>query len=68
MKHDIMEFANYVGNTTPYTYGKSLKEIVKQLEVDMSKIYDLFHHNGLKVNPGKFHFLLYPIRRQWDLL
>ena len=60
MKHDIMEFANYVGNTTPYTYGQSFKEMVKQLEVDMSKIYDLFHHNGLKVNPGKFHCLLNP--------
>ena len=26
----------------------------------MSKTGEWFHHNGFKVNPGKFHFLLSP--------
>ena len=60
MEYDAIEFAGYPDDTTPYTYGQSFDEIIEKLETDMSNICELFHHNGFKVNPGKFHFLISP--------
>ena len=60
MEYDAIEFASYADDTTPYTYGQSFDEIIEKLEIDMSKICEWFHHNGLKANPGKFYFLLSP--------
>ena len=58
MEYDAIEFASYADDTTPYTYGQSFDKIIEKLEIDMSKTFEWFHHNGFKVNPRKFHFLL----------
>ena len=60
MEYDAIEFQSYADDTTPYTYGENFNEIIDKLEIDMSKICELFHHNGFKANPGKFHFLIIP--------
>ena len=60
MEYDATEFASYVDDTTPYTYGQSFDEIIEKLETDMSTICEWLHHNGFKSNPGKFHFSLSP--------
>ena len=60
MEYDAIEFASYVDDTTPYTYGQSFDEIIEKLETDMSTICEWLHHNGFKSNPGKFHFSLSP--------
>ena len=38
MEYDVIEFASYADDTTPYTYGQSFDEIIEKLEIDMSKI------------------------------
>ena len=60
IEYEAIEFAGYPDDTTPYTYGQSFDEIIEKLETDMSNICELFHHNGFKVNSGKFLFLLSP--------
>ena len=60
MEFDAIKFASCADDTTPYTYGQSFDEIIKKLETDMPNIFEWFHHNGFKANPGKCHFLLSP--------
>ena len=48
IEYEVIEFAGYPDDTTPYTYGQSFDEIIEKLETDMSNICELFHHNGLK--------------------
>ena len=38
MEYDLMEYATYADNTTPYTCGQSFDEIIEKLEIEMSKI------------------------------
>ena len=60
IEYDAIEFASYEDDTTHYTYGQSLDEIIEKLEIDMSKICEWFHHNCFKANPGRYHFSLSP--------
>ena len=60
MEFDAIGFASYADDTTPYTYGQSFDEMIEKLETDMSNIFEWFHYNVFKANPGKFHFLLSP--------
>ena len=60
----MIEFASYADDTTPNTYVQSFDEIIEILETDMPNIYEWFHLNRFKANPGKFHFFTKPIRRQ----
>lgn len=57
MKYGTKQFASYVDNTNPYTYGQNVDEIVEKLEINMSKIGKWFHHNSFKSNPGTIHAL-----------
>ena len=50
MKFDSIEFASYVDDTVPYTYGQSFNEIIEKLETDMSHICEWFHYNDFKAN------------------
>ena len=63
-EYGTIEFASYADDTTPNTYVQSFDEIIEILERDMPNIYEWFHHNRFKANPGKFHFFTKPIRRQ----
>ena len=38
MEYDVIEFASYVYDTTPYTYGQYFDEIIEKLVTDMSNI------------------------------
>ena len=58
MEYDVIEFASYVYDTTPYTYGQYFDEIIEKLVTDMSNICEWSHHNGFKPNPGTLNFLL----------
>ena len=48
MEDDTTEFASYADDTTPYTYGQISDEIMRNLELDMSKSCELFLLNGCK--------------------
>ena len=50
MKFDPIEFASYVDDTIPYTYGQCFNEIIEKLETDMSHICEWFHYNDFKAN------------------
>lgn len=59
MEYDAIEFASHADGTVPYkNYGKSFNEIIGKLEIDISNIYEWFHHDGFKASPEKFHFLV----------
>ena len=38
MEYDAIEFASYADDSTLYSYGQSLDEIIEKLEMDMSNI------------------------------
>ena len=59
-EYDAIEFTSCADDIIPYNYGQSFDEVIKKLEIDMTNIYDWFHQNGFKANPGKFHFFLSP--------
>ena len=58
--YDTVEFASYVEETTLYSYGQRLDEVIEKLEIDVSKCFEWFYDNSFKANPGKFLSLLSP--------
>ena len=49
---------SYADDTTPYAYAKEFPEVISQLQLTSTKIFDWFKDNHFKVNPGKSHLLL----------
>ena len=57
--HDIdIDLANYADDTSPYAYDLELDKVIKLLEKNIDKFFDLFSDNFLKANPDKCHLLI----------
>ena len=48
MEDATTEFASYADDTKPYTYGQIFDEIMRNLELDVSKSRELFLLNDFK--------------------
>ena len=53
-----IDLANYADDTTPYAYDLELDKVIKSLEKNIHKFFDLFSDNFLKANPDKCHLLI----------
>ena len=51
-----IDFASYADNNTPYCMGKTIEEVINQLEKPSISISEWFGNNGMKANPDKCHF------------
>ena len=54
---EIIDFANYVDNNTPYTCNFQIEKVTETLEKNAEKLFQWFYNKFLKVNPEKCHFL-----------
>ena len=52
-----IEIASYVDNSTPYTTGNSIQEVIQKLGNPAKALLHWFTDNQMKVNPDKSHFL-----------
>ena len=55
---DDSEIASYVDDTIPYSCADGVPRVITQLHSTASKLFSWFTNNHVKVNQGKFHFLL----------
>ena len=55
---DDSEIASYVDDTIPYSCADGVPRVITQLHSTVSKLFSWFTNNHVKVNQGKFHFLL----------
>ena len=53
-----VEISSFADDTTPYTVGGTLNNVIENLEQISSKLFDWFHANEMKANEGKSHLLL----------
>ena len=51
-------FANYADNTTPYTVGSNMTEVLTNLSCHAQKLFTWFANNQMKANYDKCHLLL----------
>ncbi len=47
------EVCNFADDTTIYTLGKDIEDVVLNLEEDLSNTLDWFRDNHMAANPGK---------------
>ena len=52
------DICNFADDNTLYSCGKRLTEIKENLVSDTKSILNWFRLNSLKVNPGKFQFMI----------
>ena len=52
------KICNFADDNTLYSYYKELWTIISNLEYEMTSILSWFRYNSLKVNPGKFQFII----------
>ena len=55
---NVIDFASYADNNTPYCIGKTPEEVMSQLEKSSKSVFEWFESNGMKGNPDKCHLLL----------
>ena len=55
---NVIDFASYADDSTPYCIGKTPEEVISQLEKSSKSIFEWFENNGMKANPDKCHLLL----------
>ena len=55
---DDSEIASYADDTIPYSCADGVPSVITQLQSTASKLFSWLTNNHVKVNPGKFHFLL----------
>ena len=53
--YDTVEFASYVEETTLYSYGQRLDEVIEKLEIDVSKFLNGFMITVLKPTQESFN-------------
>ena len=51
-------FANYADDTTPYTVGSNITEVLTNLPCHAQKLFTWFANNQMKANDDKWHLLL----------
>ena len=56
--NDNVNIRSYADNTTPYTSGRNIKEIIETLENTSITMFSWFKFNDMKANPDKCHLLL----------
>ena len=54
----MSEVCNFVNDSTLYSSDKELEIVFRNLETDFSNVLAWFNINPLKVNPGKFQFMV----------
>ena len=52
-----IEIASYVDDSTPYTTGNSIEEVIQKLGNPAKALLQWFTDNQMKANPDKSHFL-----------
>lgn len=53
-----MDIVNYADDTTPFSIGKNINEVIEKIEYAAIIIFTWFENNGMKANQEKSHFLL----------
>ena len=53
------EICNYADDTTIYVFGHELEHMVSSLETDAQKLSKWIFDNSMKLNPEKFHLLIF---------
>lgn len=53
-----MDIVNYADDTTPFSIGKNINEVIEKVEYAAIIIFTWFENNGMKANQEKSHFLL----------
>ena len=54
----MSEVCNFADNNTLYSSNKELEMVFRNLETDLNNVLAWFNINLLKVNPGKFQFMI----------
>ena len=53
------EFASYADDNTPYTSGQNINnDVIRTLENNSIRLFELFSNNQMEANKGKYHLLL----------
>ena len=64
LNYDLLDFASYADDTTPYICGQDFNNIIKVLEPIVNKLFNWFRQNGLLASSAKRHFLTRPYERR----
>ena len=54
----MSEVCNFADDNTLYSSNKELEVVFRNLETDLSNVLAWFNINSVKVNPGKFQFMV----------
>ena len=54
---NIIDFASYAGDNTPYVIGENTKEVIAALENSSKELIQWLSNNQMKVNDNKYHLL-----------
>ena len=54
-----IDFASYADVNTPYITDESAEKVVDKLEIEAKSLFKWFSDNLMKVNPDKWHLLIY---------
>ena len=52
------EVCNFVDDNTLYSVGKNIESVISDLKTDLVGVLEWLKINSLKVNPGKFQFMV----------
>ena len=58
------EVCNFADDTTIYTFGKDIEDVVLNLEEDLSNTLDWFRDYHMAANPGKFQVMFLGLREK----
>ena len=62
------EICNFVDDTTIYTNGNNIKNVILSFEEDLSNTLNWFRVNHMVANPGKFQVIFLGLREQPKLI
>ena len=62
------EICNFADDTTIYTKGNNIANVILSLEEDLSNTLNWFRVNHMAANPGKFQVILLGMREQPKLI
>ena len=54
----ILEAVNFADDNSPFTFDKTIPNVIGNLENESKILLDWFKNNGLSANPNKFHLIL----------
>ena len=58
---------NYADDSTLYAYNKNLETVICNIRQEFSILSNWFYDNYMVLNPGKCHFMLFGVKKQWAI-